>query len=337
MNQDNLAQSFAAAVGGRDKLASNYSARTFRDLNQRADRQISEAVELALEGCAAIDKAAARLKLEDPAFLEELKAEHVGRVRGAWAAYEAAGSRVLNWMITGPARFPVERNRKRMQSEHNRLTEYLAIAKGAGAWAEKRIKRRIRDQLGPVGVVDQELDQARAELARRERNQECMRATNKAIRKHKAKPNAAELVAEELADTYPEISVPVAAKLLQPDFCGRIGFADYQLSNNNAEIRRRRARVDELERKAAAVLHAAAAELEEPELEAPDGIRIVENQLEQRVQILFPDKPSAEIRGKLKGRGFRWAPSAGAWQRQLTPQAVDVARAIVASINQENQ
>jgi hypothetical protein len=141
----------------------------------------------------------------------------------------------------------------------------------------------------------------------------------------------------ELAATYPEISAAVAGKLLVRDCCGRIGFADYQLSNNNAEIRRRRARVDELERKAAAVLHAAAAELEEPELEAPDGIRIVENQLEQRVQILFPDKPSAEIRGKLKGRGFRWAPSAGAWQRQLTPQAVDVARAIVASINQENQ
>lgn len=331
-DQSTMRSSFAAAVGGRERLAGNFSARTFGDLNKRADRELDEVTGFALEGIEAIDRAARRLKLEDPAFLEELKAEHVGRLRGAWSAYQHAGSRVLNWMITGPARFPVRSNQKRMDTEHKRCGEYLAIGKGAGAWAEKRIKRRIRAQLGPVGVVDQELEQARGELARRERNQECMRATNKAIRKHKAKPNAAELVAEELADTYPEISVPVAAKLLQPDFCGRIGFADYQLSNNNAEIHRRRARVAQLERRAAAVLHAATAELEDPELDAADGIRIVENQLEQRVQILFPDKPSAEIRGKLKGRGFRWAPSSSAWQRQLTPQAVSVARQLVAEL-----
>jgi hypothetical protein len=36
----------------------------------------------------------------------------------AWAAFQHAGARTLNWMVTGPARFPVERNRKRMDTEH---------------------------------------------------------------------------------------------------------------------------------------------------------------------------------------------------------------------------
>jgi hypothetical protein len=37
---------------------------------------------------------------------------------------------------------------------------------------------------------------------------------------------------------------------------------------------------------------------------------------EHRLQIEFPGKPEAAIITRLKQRGFRWAPSVGAWQRQ---------------------
>jgi hypothetical protein len=122
----------------------------------------------------------------------------------------------------------------------------------------------------------------------------------------------------------------VSSLLTPPWTNGPLGFQPYQLSNNSAEIRRLRVRVAELEKRAAAVEAAACNTAEDPELEAADGIRIVENALEQRVQIFFPDKPSAELRSKLKGRGFRWAPSAGAWQRQLTANGISAARSIVA-------
>jgi hypothetical protein len=343
MDATNIRSSMAAAVGGRDRLARNYSARTFSDLHKRADREIDEVTAFALEGGEAIEKIAKRLGLEDPALLEELKGEHVARLRGAWASYQAAGARVLNWMITGPARFPVERNRKRMETEHNRMTEYLAIAKGAAAWAEKRIKRRIREELGPVGVAAAELDQARRKLADREKRQAFMKAANPIVRRHRGKITAGgnrsaamEAVAADLKAAGFPCSSALASSLLMESYGGRIpGFEPWQLSNNNAEIHRLRGRVAELEARAAAV--AAAADVE-PCNTAPigDQVRILENVLEQRVQILFPGKPSAEIRARLKGRGFRWAPSQGAWQRQLTPQAVDVARAIVAAANQEN-
>jgi len=44
---------------------------------------------------------------------------------------------------------------------------------------------------------------------------------------------------------------------------------------------------------------------------------VVENFEENRLQIVFDGKPSAEVRSELKGNGFRWAPSQEAWQRQL--------------------
>ena len=36
-----------------------------------------------------------------------------------------------------------------------------------------------------------------------------------------------------------------------------------------------------------------------------------------RIQLFFEGKPEPEVRDILKSNGFRWAPSVGAWQRQL--------------------
>lgn len=47
---------------------------------------------------------------------------------------------------------------------------------------------------------------------------------------------------------------------------------------------------------------------------------------EYRLQIIFDGKPNADVRTELKGEGFRWAPSQGAWQRQLTDNAMRAAR-----------
>jgi hypothetical protein len=328
MNAD-IRESFAAAVGGRERLAQNFAALTMRSLEGRADRELEDAADTVAGAYRVIDKVAARLKFDDAAAIEELKAEWLGRFRSAWAAFQHAGARVANWMVTGPSNFPVERNRKRMDTEHRRLGEMLEVANGVGAWAEKRIRRIQRDRLGPIGCADHELESARRKLAGRECRQSMMRAVNAAIRKHRTKADAIARISAELAAQGCQVEAALIPELLKPDCCGRIGFADYQLSNNNAEIRRLRGRVAVLERRAAAV-HAAAEDPAEDPSDNVDGIRIVENALEQRLQIFFPDKPDARIRDQLKSRGFRWAPSSGAWQRQLTGNAIAAARAIVA-------
>lgn len=50
-------------------------------------------------------------------------------------------------------------------------------------------------------------------------------------------------------------------------------------------------------------------------------VDIVLNYAENRLQLIFPGKPSDEARALLKANGFKWSPRFGAWQRQLTPNA----------------
>ena len=48
-----------------------------------------------------------------------------------------------------------------------------------------------------------------------------------------------------------------------------------------------------------------------------NGVKVIENPDIARIQLIFDGKPSEDIREALKYNGFRWAPSEGAWQRNL--------------------
>lgn len=97
-------------------------------------------------------------------------------------------------------------------------------------------------------------------------------------------------------------------------------YPSYVLSNNNQEIRRLQERVKQL---------AEARELGYQGWEF-DGGRVVANADKNRLQIFFDEIPSEEVRQDLKGRGFRWARSEGAWQRQLTDNAIYAASRVKA-------
>ena len=56
-----------------------------------------------------------------------------------------------------------------------------------------------------------------------------------------------------------------------------------------------------------------------------DGGRVEMNREDNRLQVFFDGKPDADTRAELKSNGFRWAPSVGAWQRQLTDNAIRAA------------
>lgn len=110
-----------------------------------------------------------------------------------------------------------------------------------------------------------------------------------------------------------------AREILKPDCCGRVGFATFSLSNNNANIKRVKDRIAHLEKLSAV-----------PTAEKNIGaVKIVENVEENRCQIFFPDKPSEECRADLKSHGFRWSPYNGCWQRHRSNQASYYAANIV--------
>lgn len=49
--------------------------------------------------------------------------------------------------------------------------------------------------------------------------------------------------------------------------------------------------------------------------------QVKQNEEQNRLQLIFEGKPTAEMRDKLKHRGFKWSPTNNAWQRQLTNNA----------------
>jgi len=71
-----------------------------------------------------------------------------------------------------------------------------------------------------------------------------------------------------------------------------------------------------------------------PEPDGAEGRIILRENVEaNRLQLLFPGKPDEETRKRLKRHGFRWAPSEGAWQRQLTNAARYAAQEVLEGLN----
>lgn len=53
-----------------------------------------------------------------------------------------------------------------------------------------------------------------------------------------------------------------------------------------------------------------------------DGGEVKFNIEANRIQIIFDGKPDEDTRSELKSEAFKWAPSQGVWQRQLTDNAI---------------
>ena len=51
-----------------------------------------------------------------------------------------------------------------------------------------------------------------------------------------------------------------------------------------------------------------------------EGGKAVANLANNRLQLLFNEKPNEQQRNMLKQSGFKWAPTAEAWQRPLDPK-----------------
>lgn len=102
-----------------------------------------------------------------------------------------------------------------------------------------------------------------------------------------------------------------------PSYFGQ-PFPSFSLSNNGAEIRRLKKRIETLK----------ATALDETTRTAFDGGVIIDNAEENRLQIIFDSKPDKAVREALKGRGFHWSPNNRAWQRKRSHDATYCARLI---------
>ena len=89
-------------------------------------------------------------------------------------------------------------------------------------------------------------------------------------------------------------------------------FTSYELTNNNAEIKRLEKRIQELTYNK---------EVGFSGWDFEGGYAEANTEM-NRLQLYFDEKPDEQRRTILKSNGFKWTPSQGAWQRQLTDNAI---------------
>lgn len=243
-------------------------------------------------------------------MLEEEFARYRANYAAAYRAWLSSKSRCISWMITGPARFPVSRAQKWSNAAQRRADLCIELREKA----MRSIIRKLRPDLRPIMAGDADaIERLGIELAGRERRQAMMKEANAAIRKHiKQGQEAAAIALVDLG-----FSADEARELVTPSKSWRgQGFASFELSNNNANIRRIRERLEHLER-----MHATPVQ----DVEA-NGFRVVIDPPANRVRLYFSGKPDEASRAKLKSSGFRWVPSEGAWQGYINSTTQRVAK-----------
>lgn len=164
------------------------------------------------------------------------------------------------------------------------------------------------------------VDKLETKLKGLEANRELMKDCNKII---KSKKTDAEKIAGMVSIGLKEEH---AIEVLNPPAhlaCFGKGFAHFNLSNNNANIRRVKERIEHLKK-------VQSIQSSEEEI---NGVRLVVSQEDNRVQIFFPSIPIENVRKKLKSSGFHWAPSVSAWMRQISGYAIAQAREILTGLS----
>lgn len=101
-------------------------------------------------------------------------------------------------------------------------------------------------------------------------------------------------------------------------------YPSWQLTNSGARIRQIKERIVEIER-----LKQRAESSDEDKYPTVQGVTVKENSELMRIQLTFDGKPDDATRVLLKSNGFKWAPSMGVWQRQLTANGIYAAKTVL--------
>jgi hypothetical protein len=235
---------------------------------------------------------------KDDNVSSESIADYKSRYERFFSSYLSAKSNCFSAMITGPAKFNTRKHGKANRSEQ----KHYEIFREWRTRAKKAIIRKAQ----PAKTFVSELDRYKAELAGMQANHIKMKEGNKIIVKAKKEGKD---ISQLLIDTY-----GVAPHMV--DWCMKFGFG---LTNNNANMKRVEQRIKEMEVK------------ESRRNESPitkylfEGGEFLVNYEVDRIQIFFDTRPTSEELTAWKAKGlnsYNWSPSAKAWQRKITPNAL---------------
>jgi len=209
-------------------------------------------------------------------------------------------ARVPSVLICGPANFPTQKKEKQNAARDRNMEEWNKI---------QGLLDKIKST-GTGGISADNPDaiqQLKAKLENLEDSQETMKLVNNYYRE-KGTLNACPFLTREQIDQ-------LKSDMKSSWHYGNAPFLPWQLSNNSAEIRRVKKRIEELE-------HKAKTDYVGWDF---DGGYVEPCKEDNRLRIYFDEKPDEETRSVLKGNGFKWSPKNGAWQRQITANAFHAA------------
>ncbi len=213
-------------------------------------------------------------------------------------------------MISGAGNFPVGKKKKQNARRETLINEWNYLESYA-----RKIEGLLTMSQPILSNDEQAIELLEEKLEDLKERQETMKAVNKAIKKKDIADGDDDL--RDMGYSDDEIE-----DLRKPDFAGRVGFQSFTLQNNNANIKRVEARLAKLK-----VVKANGTKEVECEF-----FKVVENTDLMRLQLIFDEKPSEEVRKVLKSHAFRWSPSNNCWQRRLTDNSKRVLPAVIKEI-----
>ena len=213
----------------------------------------------------------------------------------------AIATRVPSILVAGGGNFPVRKKEKQNRADDAAMAEWRQI---------QGLLDKIRGTgKGGISADDPEaVQKLKVKLKGLEQEQEKMKAVNAYYRKNKTLDGCPLLTLEEIEK--------LKAAMARNWRANPKPYESYALTNNSAAIRQARSRIEELSKKA------------ETEYEgwAFDGGEVKMDRQANRLQVFFDEKPDRDTCSAMRHSGFRWAPSVGAWQRQLTDNAIYAAK-----------
>ena len=219
--------------------------------------------------------------------------------------------------ITGPANFPVERQRKKHQSANNAQESI----------AEYRMKsvKKILNKAIPVGDGStirsddsNAVSKTQQKIAQLEKERETMKDLNKIIRKYfkLGDPNVSEEKKQEcikaIQDKY-NYSLSNITSILKPNYVNKVcGYESFVLQNLGQNIRRLKLREKE-------ITNTQQASVDE---NFETGVA-VETSDDRKICIYFDSIPNDDTRTILKRNAFKFSRNRNnAWVRKITANAI---------------
>lgn len=213
-------------------------------------------------------------------------------------------------MISGGSNFPVHKKEKQNAADERNRAEFMEIEKIPGQI------RWLLSMRTPINAGDDDaVERLQKKVETLASLQERMVNVNAWYRKNKTLDGCPYLLPAQIEE--------LKAEMRRGWHYEDKPYQSFELSNNRQNLKAAQERLERLQK----------AKERGTQEEVNSHFRVVENAEDMRLQVFFEDKPSAEVRVVMKGEGFRWAPSVGAWQRQLTDSARYALKRVVEALD----